>query len=258
MTDKLNNLYKTDEGNEQTVATVPQKIADSKSLINKICRSLGKSSQEYKAEKTLKLIESYLNNDETVDRILYSEISNYLFSLDETKRGIFATNAEKLLNHIYADATNCSSDTRELIVKIYDHSQLVSHQINNMTNILANSVEDTKKKLKEEVQKDIKGIEKEYITILGIFAAIVLAFVGGITFSSSVLQNMASVSIYRLLIVIDFLGFILINTIYLLMKFVFVINNHDVEVFKIKTINSILAVMAVLIVGVYFLLKYIA
>lgn len=253
MTGKLNNLYKTDEGNENTVATVPEKIVTSKSLINKICRSLGKSSREYNAEKTLNLIESYLNGDETVDRILYSEISNYLFSLNETKRGIFATNAEKLLNHIYADATRCSGDARELIVKIYDHSQLVSHQINNVTNILANSVEDTKKDLKEEVQKDIKGIEKEYITILGIFAAIVLAFVGGITFSSSVLQNMASVSIYRLVLVIDFLGFILVNTIYLLMKFVFVINNHDTEVFKIKTINYILAAIAVLDVIVYFM-----
>lgn len=59
------------------------------------------------------------------------------------------------------------------------------HQIENVNNIFANSIGEAK----ENLQKQIKGVEKEYITILGIFAAIVLAFVGGITFSNSVLAK---------------------------------------------------------------------
>lgn len=253
MTNKFENLLKIDNGEEKISATAPQKIINSQSMLNEICRSLGKPSQRYKPEKTLELIKSYMKEPEKVERVLYSEISNYLFSLDDSMRGIFFTNIDKLLNYVYNDLNNCSIDTRRLIVKIYDHSQLVTYQISNATNIVANGTEKAKENIKNEIQKDIKRIEKKYITILGIFAAIVLAFVGGITFSSSVLQNMASVSVYRLFLVIDFLGFVLINVIYLLMKFIFVINDHDTEVFKIRCVNIALAVIATLIIGAYFL-----
>ena len=88
------------------------------------------------------------------------------------------------------------------------------------------------------MQKEIKSVEKEYISILGIFAAIVLAFVGGITFSTSVLQNISMVSIFRLLLVIDFLAFILINTIYILVKFIFTINEKNANFFNVKALNT--------------------
>ena len=40
--------------------------------------------------------------------------------------------------------------------------------------------------------------QREYISILGIFAAVVLAFTGGIAFSTSVLKNINTVSVYRI------------------------------------------------------------
>ena len=44
-----------------------------------------------------------------------------------------------------------------MIVKIYDHFQLALHQIENVNNIFANSIEEAK----ENLQKQIKGVEKE-------------------------------------------------------------------------------------------------
>ncbi len=43
------------------------------------------------------------------------------------------------------------------------------------------------KQLSNRVQEKQEEMQKEYITILGIFASIVLAFTGGMVFSSSVL-----------------------------------------------------------------------
>ena len=43
----------------------------------------------------------------------------------------------------------------------------------------------------------MESSQREYIAILGIFAAVVLAFTGGIAFSTSVLNNVAKASIYR-------------------------------------------------------------
>ena len=105
------------------------------------------------------------------------------------------------------EENNVNQDIKKIILKIYDHSQLVLYQIENANNIFINSIEESKQSL----EKSVKSIEKEYITILGIFASIVFAFVGTITFSASVLENISSVSIYRLLLVIDFLAFIFIN-----------------------------------------------
>ncbi len=141
---------------------------------------------------------------------------------------------------------NITEDSKKLIVKIYDHFQLALHQIENVNNIFANSIEEAK----ENLQKEIKSVEKEYISILGIFAAIVLAFVGGITFSTSVLQNISAVSVFRLLLVVDFLAFVLINVIYILVKFIYTINEKSVKLFNVKVLNiACLVIVLVIIVA---------
>lgn len=98
------------------------------------------------------------------------------------------------------------------------------------------------------MQKQVKSVEKEYISILGIFASIVLAFVGGITFTTSVLQNISAVSVFRLLLVVDFLSFVLINIIYILIKFIFTINEKNAKLFNIKALNITCLIIGIVIV----------
>ncbi|WP_412771483.1 hypothetical protein [Ligilactobacillus murinus] len=161
-----------------------------------------------------------------------------------SQRGVFATNLEKLLLYSLDDDNLVSEDCKKMIVKIYDHFQLALHQIENVNNIFADSIEEAK----ENLQKQIKGVEKEYISILGIFASIVLAFVGGITFSTSVLQNISAVSVFRLLLVVDFLAFVLINVIYILVKFIFTINEKNAKLFSVKAMNIACLIIAIIIV----------
>ena len=136
-----------------------------------------------------------------------------------------------------------------MIVKIYDHFQLALHQIENANNIFADSIEEAK----ENLQKQVKSVEKEYISILGIFASIVLAFVGGITFTTSVLQNISAVSVFRLLLVVDFLSFVLINIIYILIKFIFTINEKNAKLFNIKALNITCLIIGIVIVASWIL-----
>ena len=98
----------------------------------------------------------------------------------------------------------------------------------------------------------MRGVQKEYITILGIFSSVVLAFVGGITFSSSVLQNIDAVSIYRLLMIIDLLAMVLINSIYILIKFIMHINNKGEPLFGIKKVNIAMGIIAFVIIIAWF------
>ena len=128
------------------------------------------NTQKYDPQKTVENIASYITSTNKLDRILYSEISNYVYSLEMSQRGVFATNLEKLLLYSLDDNNLVSDDCKKMIVKIYDHFQLALHQIENVNNIFADSIEEAK----ENLQKQIKGVEKEYISILGIFASIVL------------------------------------------------------------------------------------
>ena len=240
--DNLDVLLRT---TDNTIMSLEQskKFNNTKRKINGICKALSMNTQKYDPQKTVENIASYITSTNKLDRILYSEISNYVYSLEMSQRGVFATNLEKLL--LYSlDDNLVSDDCKKMIVKIYDHFQLALHQIENVNNIFADSIEEAK----ENLQKQIKGVEKEYISILGIFASIVLAFVGGITFSTSVLQNISAVSVFRLLLVVDFLSFILINVIYILVKFIFTINEKNAKLFNVKALNIACLVIAIIIV----------
>lgn len=74
----------------------------------------------------------------------------------------------------------------------------------NAFQITINEAQEKQKNLEKTqalVEQKLDNSQKEYITILGIFAAVVLAFIGGITFSTSVLNNIAQASIYRTVLV---------------------------------------------------------
>ena len=250
---KVDVLLKRDdntgsEASERAFLENSKKFSFNKRSINAICKALCLESNLYRPEKTVKNIKKYIESAEKIDRVLYSEISNYIFSLDMNGRSSFASNVEMLLLYVQDENNSVTPDCRELTVRIYDHFQLALHQIENVNNIFAESIEEAKANLKKEV----KGIEKEYISILGIFAAVVLAFVGGITFSSSVLQNINKGSIFRLLLIADLLAAVLINVIYMLIKFILIINgeHHDGKIkgFQIRYINVFCALGAGLVI----------
>ena len=74
----------------------------------------------------------------------------------------------------------------------------------------------------------MKIIEREYITILGIFAAIILAFVGTFTFSTSVLNNVGNTPLFSLLIISSVIGCVFYKIIFLLIDFICKLNNKDI------------------------------
>ena len=101
--------------------------------------------------------------------------------------------------------------------------------------------------LKNEINNSQKKMQNEYITILGIFASIVLAFTGGMTFSSSVLENIDKSSIYRIILVICLLGIVLFNVIWMLIKFLCDINDKATYSKKYVIIVDIALIACILL-----------
>ena len=150
---------------------------------------------------------------------------------------------DKLYDHVnldiarlnYSKKSDVELTNEEKIKEL--HSKL--NQINNQLNNVSDKAND--------VEKDLKETQKEHITILGIFSSVVLTFVSGIIFSTSVLQNIDKVSIYRLLLIVDVLALSLSNAMYYLMRFICLINDKDKEIFPIWKFNVVCFLLAFVI-----------
>lgn len=104
--------------------------------------------------------------------------------------------------------------------------------------------------LVDKTKKKVENSQKEYITILGVFSAVVLTFTGGIVFGSSVFENIHKPGIYRLILVCILIGFVLINTIYILIQLILWISLTEKEKIKVPQyiviLNIALMILAIL------------
>ncbi|EJB63238.1 hypothetical protein HPHPH44_1679 [Helicobacter pylori Hp H-44] len=109
--------------------------------------------------------------------------------------------------------------------KLYDHMNLECIRLQDFDEKMSR-VKDVSNKLEDDLNKNYKKLSEElnkqqtqYITILGIFASIVLTFVGGLAFSTSVLSNIDKANAYRLVFVMAFIALFFGNILYLLFSF---------------------------------------
>lgn len=231
-------IKKYDEKYDECYSFVEQK----RQAINNICEMLNYSTSEFDEESMVEAVRK-CNEIDKLDRILYSEISAYMFK-SEIDEGIFASNLDRLLLHVLNKDKNIADDERRCAIKIYDHCQLALQQKTYVGERFQNELDSVKDKIKNEIKN---GIEKEYITILGIFAAIVMAFTGGLAFSTSVLQFMDTASIYRIVLVVDILAVVLLAVINMLVGFIAKINNQkEIHGIEMKTVFLIAIAVAII------------
>ena len=125
-------------------------------------------------------------------------------------------NIRKLYDHVTLEVERIQYFEREER-RTLGKEELKSFQSeNNRIKAEVELARNEQKKLKEELSRQ----QREYIAILGIFAAVVLAFTGGIAFTTSVLNNIHRVSVYRIAIISLIIGLVLINILFGLFYYV--------------------------------------
>ena len=230
--------------------------------------------------------EIYYNPDGDNFRHYYTDIFAVLTLINGDKSlgnlDILAQNIQTIKDGYIQKSLDLNGNTinvKKEIIKLYDHTNLDIARINytqrmneeslselSKTKLLVALLDDKLKEPEESRQKAIEALDanehqlsedirtsqekmqNEYITILGIFAAIVLSFTGGITFSSSVLENLHRASIYRILGVISLLGFVVINLFWLLIDFI-----RDINGKSIRKRWFIILIDAILIINIIFI-----
>lgn len=146
-------------------------------------------------------------------------------------------------------AENINEEFFLKVKKLYDHINLDVSRI-KYTETLVNKITEQNRTTNEELRKindKAEKMQRDYVTILGIFAAVIIAFVSGMTFSTSVLNNIDKVSIYRLVFIITLIALFIFNLLNLLFDFLIKINkiSSDNNGSLIGTINTILSIALV-------------
>lgn len=151
-------------------------------------------------------------------------------------------------------------DVSKEIGKLWDHVNLDKSRIDYMNTIMANTnarikalevdIQNCNEVMQKltDVQQQMEGMQREYITILGIFAAIVLTFTGAMSFTASTLENMSSASIHRVLLTLLIAGLVLCNLIGLLLQFIREINGRATWKNKYLLLLNIVFVLLIILV----------
>lgn len=208
----------------------------------------------------------YIQGSDEHFRHFYSDILSTLTQIDsDDNQGsldVLAVNMQAIKDGYQAVNYDGSKliDISKSIIKLYDHTNLevarinYTKQLNNVTKSDLASTKELLQKQKEEfdnaksetemirntlgeetdkankrIEDSQKQMQNEYVTILGIFAAIVLAFTGGMTFSSSVLNNISKASVYRLSLISFIIGMIFFDLIWVLIDFIRDINGKSIR-----------------------------
>lgn len=181
-------------------------------------------------------------------RHMYSEVCEVMFGYLETENDPDEESPVQALSlanniEIIAAAFQCRAEgsaAAKGVAKLKDHIQLEQTRIKYMVrqNKWQRSSFEEMKKTHEEAEKALGELKKQienaeqhscetldaakrdYVTILGIFASIVIAFTAGSAYTSSVLANINAVGVYRLVFVVLLIGLVLLNLISLLLFFV--------------------------------------
>ena len=195
------------------------KVDELRRATRKICRSLLESNEEYDPKNTVSCINVFITTKVDIFRILYSDINSWFMLLKSDERENVISNVDALLQYVMDDS-NVDKKVARIVLKIYDHLQLVIAQIDRTKKTITPYIDEVKDKMHD----DLKNIEREHVTILGIFAAIVLAFVGTFTFSTSVLNNVGKTPMVELLVIALLIVFAFCGIMSMLINFLREIN----------------------------------
>lgn len=233
MNNKNNDNGKDSANNEEVAQNIERMLGQSslpvepisgenvekkKGQMRRIFSTLQAPTWIYSPEETIKEIQKYIKIDGE-KRLLYSEITIYIFTLSDEEIGIVDSNLQKLIDSLKGSDSN--SEYKAIVMKLYDHINLARYQAKKIKEALDNKSDALQKTIETQLEERMRHAQKGYITILGIFASVIVTFTAGMIFSSSVLNNIDKVSAYRLIGISLLIGFVTFNLLYVFLSFIY-------------------------------------
>ena len=215
--------------------------ADSKELLNsdkleqmsleikEICELLNKKNKQFDCNDAFTKIIKYVQQ---YDRLLYGDISSYCFALTQeemdnfngnlirmvifTDSKDFSNTIEKIKENGIPQGADLCDKAKRIVLKIYDHVNLASAQINDLKKDdkdIEMKIDNQLQPVKSDIIKEMSG---QLLSLVAIFTAVAFVVFGGFSSLSSIFSNINE-NPEKLIMVVSIWGIAICNVIYILM-----------------------------------------
>ena len=200
-----------------------------------LCKKLDQDVDVFNKQDFFDVIYAYVKND---NRLVYSAITTYIFSIvpeknkaseHKDREGSIVSNLRCVIDYANGDEfqeNNSDKDpemvvlTRKYLLKFWDHVNLAQRQYEQIAkeeeyfNALA-------KKSVEEATKPIAAeLNRELISLVGIFTALSFLVFGGVSSLDNIFSGAKDIPLLKLLIVGSVWGICMINLIFIFIFFI--------------------------------------
>lgn len=210
-------------------------IKHMKEEVDLLCEKLLVESQKFDEEAFFLKIHKYVKNNE---RLLYTNITNFIFSKNEEDVGTYQTNLDKVINYMYSkefEETHSNNQklnrTKRIILKMWDHSNLAKRQYTQFHQTDEDYTRIVKLKLADAENHILKNVNSQLISLIAIFTAMAFVVFGGINTLDNIFQHIRDgVPIIKAMILGLIWGICILNCLFAFFYFIFkIIKVNELE-----------------------------
>lgn len=212
--------------------TTSDHIREMEEAVNDFCTRLSKDSKEFDAQKLFDALHNYIVSD---GRLLYTNITNYVFSQkEEEKFGIIQTNLDSVIQYMYSEQfskdypweeaqderVNPYDRTKRTVLKMWDHMNLARRQYSLFHETDEEYERIVDKKMEVASADLLKEMNGQLISLVGIFTALSFLVFGGIESLDNIFAAVQDIPVTKLMIVGTIWCFCIMNLVFVFMFFV--------------------------------------
>lgn len=221
--------WNKDQTNDQDTTASSSYIDKMQSAMDKICEILSQETKEFVNKDFFGNVYQYIQKNE---RLIYTNITNHIFTLDEHQFGILQTNIDSVVNYMYSEQYRDDfpesrgknareyERTQRTILKMWDHANLARRQYLSFHKSDAGYEEIVSEKMKIAEAKIAKDMNAQLISLVAIFTALSFLLFGGISSLDNILDGAKDIPILKLLIIGNIWCLCIMNLIFTFMFFV--------------------------------------
>lgn len=189
------NRGSTAEGIENEPSAQENSMNEMSLAVQQLCKQLSESvaGKGFNGEVWLENLRQYVSDKK--NRLLYSDISNYIFSLSDEEFSTFTTNLDSVLGY----ATVLRNDEQQFVVykatiKFYDHVNLARRQYAMFSSKQKDMDDEIEKLLRPKIYDLTKDMTSQLVGLVAIFTALSFLVFGGISSLQNIFNSLAQTS----------------------------------------------------------------
>lgn len=224
-------MLEWDKGKDKDTVSSTNYIQNMGKEMDKICEMLSEETKDFDAKKFFDKMHEYILRN---DRLIYTQITNYIFTLSDEDFGVLQTNIDSVVNYMYGEQYNqyysklledrsekrSLERTQRTVLKMWDHVNLARRQYV----MFHHKDEDYSKIVDEKMEiagaKISKEMNVQLISLVGIFTALSFLVFGGISSLDNIFLGAKDIPILKLVVIGTIWGFCIMNMLFVFMFFV--------------------------------------